>query len=86
MRMMSEGVPQEEIEQRLADRILRNDALFATPAAQTLTTDMDTACFRFVADAYWEDSTGMIGPVLAIWGEMPALRYQLIRLQIGYSQ
>ena len=73
IRMMSEGVPQEEIEQRLADRILRNDALFATPAAQTPTTDMDTARFRFVVDAYWEDTTdmisGMMGPVLAIWGE-----------------
>jgi hypothetical protein len=73
IRMMSEGVPQEEIEQRLADRILRNDALFATPAAQTPTTDMDTARFRFVVDAYWEDATdmisGMMGPVLAIWGE-----------------
>ena len=36
-------------------------------------TDTNPARFRFVADAYWEDSTamisGMMGPVLAIWGE-----------------
>jgi hypothetical protein len=72
VRMMSEGVPQEDIEQRLADRILRNDALFDTPTAPAPTTDMDAARSRFVADAYWENSTdiisGMKGPVLAVWG------------------
>lgn len=73
VRMMSEGVPQEEIELRLADRNFRNDALFDAPIASAPTTDMDPARYRFVADAYWEDSTdmisGMTGPVLAIWGE-----------------
>jgi len=73
VRMASEGVAEEVIEQRLADRNLRNDALFGAPAAAPPTTDMDPARFRFVAGAYWEDSTdfisGMTGPVLAIWGE-----------------
>jgi len=73
VKMASEGVAEEVIEQRLADRILRNDALFDASAAPSPTTDMDPARFRFVAGAYWEDSTdfisGMQGPVLAIWGE-----------------
>ena len=73
VRMGSEGVAEEEIEQRLADRILRNDALFDASFAPPLTTDMDPARFRFVAGAYWEDSTdfisGMTGPILAIWGQ-----------------
>lgn len=71
--MMSEGVAQDEIEQRLADRLERNDIIFKTPFDPMQTTDMDPARFRFVAGAYWEDSTsiisGMKGPVLAIWGE-----------------
>ena len=73
VRMGSEGVAEEEKEQRLADRILRNDALFDASVAPPPTTDMDPARFSFVAGAYWEDSTdfisGMKGPVLAIWGE-----------------
>ncbi len=73
VRMMSEREPQEEIEQRLVDRNLRNDVLFEAPAASPSTTDMDAARFKFVADAYWEDSTDMIsgmkGPVLVIWGK-----------------
>ncbi len=73
VRMMSEGVAQAEIEQRLTDRNLTYDALFKTPIGPAPTTDTNPARFRFVADAYWEDSTariaGMKGPVLAIWGE-----------------
>lgn len=73
VRMGSEGVAEEEIEQRLADRILRNDALFDASAAPPPTIDMDPARFRFVAGAYWEDSTDFIssmkGPILAIWGQ-----------------
>jgi hypothetical protein len=73
VRMASEGVTEDVIDQRLADRILQNDALFGASAAPPPTTDMDPARFRFVAGAYWEDSTDMIssmtGPVLAIWGE-----------------
>ena len=73
VRMMSEGVPETEIVQRLVDRNLTNDALFKTPIGPAPMTDTNPARFRFVADAYWEDSTamisGMMGPVLAIWGE-----------------
>ena len=73
VRMTSEGVAQEVIEQRLADRNLRNDAMFDPVAASSASTDMNAARFRFVAGAYWEDSTdlisSMMGPVLAIWGE-----------------
>lgn len=73
VRMMSEGVAEEEIEQLLVDRNLRNDALFDLPTAPPPTANMDAARFRFVANAYWENSTdvisGMKGPVLAIWGE-----------------
>jgi hypothetical protein len=73
VRLASKGVANEVIEQRLADRVLRNDALFDASAAPPPTTGMDPARFRFVAGAYWEDSTdlisGMQGPVLAIWGE-----------------
>jgi alpha-beta hydrolase superfamily lysophospholipase len=73
VRMVSEGVAQDVIEQHLADRNLRNDALFDASPLPSASTDMDPARFRFVADAYWEDSTdlisGMKGPVLAVWGE-----------------
>jgi len=73
IRMMSENVPQEEIEQRLIDRVIRNDLTFEEPTMSELKADMDPARFRFVAGAYWEDSasmiSGMMGPVLAIWGE-----------------
>jgi pimeloyl-ACP methyl ester carboxylesterase len=73
VRMTSEGVAQEVIDQHLVERNLRNDALFDSAAASSAATDMDPARFRFVAGAYWEDSTdlisGMTGPVLAIWGE-----------------
>lgn len=73
VRMISEGLRSEEIERHLVDRTLRNDALFKDPAAEQLPKDMDPARFRFVAAAYSENSTDMIGgmrgPILAIWGE-----------------
>jgi pimeloyl-ACP methyl ester carboxylesterase len=73
VRMTSEGLTQEVIEQHLVERNLRNDALFDPAAASFAATDMDPARFRFVAGAYWEDSTdlisGVMGPALAIWGE-----------------
>jgi dienelactone hydrolase len=73
IRMTSEGVAQEVIEQHLADRTLRYDAMFDPVAVSSAEPPADPARFRFVAGAYWEDSTDLIsdmkGPVLAIWGE-----------------
>jgi pimeloyl-ACP methyl ester carboxylesterase len=73
IRMSAEGVPQEEIEQRLIGRIIRNDLLFNKYSKITAMIDPDPARFRFVYGAYWEDSintiSSMTGPVLAIWGE-----------------
>ena len=73
VRMGSEGVAEDEVQQLLADRILQNDALFDASSAPPLMTDWDPARFKFVAGAYWEDSTdfisGMKGPILAIWGQ-----------------
>jgi alpha-beta hydrolase superfamily lysophospholipase len=73
VRMEAEGIAVVVIEQRLADRSRRYDALFDTTATPTPNTGMDPARFSFVAGAYWEDSSAMIsdmkGPVLAIWGE-----------------
>lgn len=73
IRMKSEGGAQEAIEQRLANRTRRNDSVFDLVELSSAPVDMGPARFRFVAGAYWEDSTnfisGMKGPVLAIWGE-----------------
>jgi len=73
VRMDSEGVAPEQVEQHLIERNLRNDALFGPAVASSAPPDMDPARFRFVAGAYWEDSTDLIssmkGPVLAMWGE-----------------
>lgn len=73
IRLRSEGVAPETIEQTLADRTLRNDTLFRPGATSSESTHMDDERFGFVANAYWEDSTdlisGMKGAVLAIWGE-----------------
>ena len=73
VRMTSDGIAQKVIEQRLADRNHRNDALFGASVEPKVAIDMDPARFRFVTGAYWEDSaediSGMMGPVLAIWGE-----------------
>jgi len=73
IRMTLAGAAEPEIEQRLAERLRQNDAIFGSSAASASIADMAPARFRFVAGAYWEDSTeiisGMKGPVLAIWGE-----------------
>jgi pimeloyl-ACP methyl ester carboxylesterase len=73
IRMEAEGIDLVLIEQRLADRSLRNDALFEATATPKTNTGMTPERFRFVAGAYWENSSGMIsnmkGPVLAIWGD-----------------
>ncbi|CAN0592464.1 unnamed protein product, partial [Ectocarpus sp. 12 AP-2014] len=73
VRLASEGIAPEVTEQTLTDRTLRNDILYRPGATTSANTDMDDARFRFVAGAYWEDSTdrisGMKGPVFAIWGE-----------------
>jgi hypothetical protein len=73
VRLTAQGVPATEITQRLKERIEKNDALFSEPITEATQTDMDPDRLRFVANAYWEDSTaaiaGMQGPVLAIWGE-----------------
>lgn len=73
VRMINEGLNPNEISQILTDRIEKNDVLFAEKTEQTSRAEMNTARLRFVANAYWEDSTndisGMRGPVLAMWGE-----------------
>lgn len=73
IRMGSEGITPEIIEQSLVDRSRRYDAIFEAPAERASAAGMDPARFRFVAGSYWEDSTEIIssmkGPVLAIWGE-----------------
>jgi hypothetical protein len=73
VRLTAQGVPATEITQRLKERIEKNDALFSEPITEATQTDMDPDRLRFVANAYWEDSTAAIasmqGPVLAIWGE-----------------
>lgn len=71
--MTSDGVIEELIEQRLADRNRKYDELFKAPANPSSAPEMEVERFRFVAGAYWEDSTellsGMNGAVLAIWGK-----------------
>lgn len=73
VRMLSKGVKQDIIAKRLADRNRKYDALFDASTAPPVQTGMDATRFKFVADAYWENSTetlsGMKGPLLAIWGE-----------------
>jgi dienelactone hydrolase len=73
VRLAADGVAPQEIAQRLKERIEKDDALFGAPITPTAQTDMEPDRLRFVANAYWEDSTadisGMQGPVLAIWGE-----------------
>jgi pimeloyl-ACP methyl ester carboxylesterase len=73
VKMIAQGLDLEVIEQRLLERTLRYDALFRTTTPSAANTEMDPTRFRFVAGAYWEDSSSMIsdmkGPVLAIWGE-----------------
>ena len=71
--LISEGVPADVIEQRLADRRRDNDIVFGGSADPSSRPEMEVERFGFVAGAYWEDSTenipNMNGPVLAIWGE-----------------
>jgi hypothetical protein len=73
VRLAADGVAPEEIAKRLKERIEKNDALFGALITPRTQTDMEPERLRFVANAYWEDSTAdisnMQGPVLAIWGE-----------------
>jgi dienelactone hydrolase len=71
--LTSQGVTADMIEQRLADRIRDNDIVFGVSADPSSSPEMEAERFRFVAGAYWEDSTqsipNMNGPILAVWGE-----------------
>lgn len=70
--MVSQGITSDLIESRLLDRTLNYDAVFASASDPSLEPEMDPDRLRFVAGAYWEDSTdliaGMKGPILAVWG------------------
>lgn len=70
--MVSQGITPDLIESRLLDRTLNYDAVFASASDPSRAPDMDMDRFRFVAGAYWEDSTDLIaemkGPILAVWG------------------
>ncbi len=70
--MVTQGIAPDLIESRLLDRTLNYDAVFASMEDPSLAPEMDPDRFRFVAGAYWEDSTDLIaemkGPILAVWG------------------
>lgn len=72
IKMQLEGAPEDQITLRLNDRLNENDKIFASPTNPSTAPDMPTDRFNFVANAYWEDVTdligGMKGPVLGIWG------------------
>lgn len=66
------GVDQDVITRHLIERSDRYDALFRGP--KTIPPPgMEADRFRFVKNAYWEDSTDLIAkmknPVLAVWGQ-----------------
>lgn len=71
--MEAQGEKEAAVELRLMDRTFRNDMLFLPACDSSHFPEMETDRFRFVAAAYWENSTdllsGMTGPVLAIWGD-----------------
>ncbi|MDE0970063.1 MAG: alpha/beta fold hydrolase [Octadecabacter sp.] len=71
--LTSQGFSADMIEQRLAERMRDNDIVFGVSMDPSLRSEMEVERFRFVAGAYWEDSTELIlnmnGPVFAIWGE-----------------
>ncbi len=70
--LVSQGIAPDLIESRLLDRTLNYDAVFASASDPSRAPEMDPDRFRFVAGAYWEDSTDLIaemkGPILAVWG------------------